>query len=236
MTAIITATVTCMNVMFWPAAGVRSTLEAQGEGQQEPGSGDDIFLSRMSALSMLRATTKRHYDSIGGAYHTGIVCECCVNKCSLRELQAYCSPKCPSPGGVGHVGMTSSASSLSPKMKRRGGEGVSKKSAAAAAAGFGGGLGVIDLGQGHHGHHRQHSRAAAAAAVPHHSSHHQHHPNPYSSVVAAGDEHNKAEDRAEVAGADEGRLIRNAPSVSHTSHLSSAAAGGDVIDGLLLTT
>jgi hypothetical protein len=230
----VTITVACLNVMFWPAAGVRSTLEAQGEGQQEPGSGDDIFLSRMSALSMLRATTKRHYDSIGGAYHTGIVCECCVNKCSLRELQAYCSPKCPSPGGLGHVGMTSSASptSLTPKMKRRGGGGISKKSAA-AAAGFGGGLGVIDLGQGHHGHHRQHSRAAAS---PHHNSHHQHYPNPYSTVVAAGGEHNKAEDRAEVVGAEEGRLIRNAPSVSHTSHLSSAAAGGDVIDGLLLTT
>ena len=49
----------------------------------------------MSALSMLNSA-KRHFDSGAGAYHTGIVCECCVNRCSLKELQGYCSAKCPS--------------------------------------------------------------------------------------------------------------------------------------------
>lgn len=93
--------------MWRCAAGVRSATAGA----------DDVFLDRTSALSMLRSTgSKRHYDSIGGAYHTGIVCECCVHKCSLRELQAYCSAKCPS-------GSAASLSAPAGRPKRIGGGG-----------------------------------------------------------------------------------------------------------------
>lgn len=48
----------------------------------------DVFLSKERALAVLRgATIKR----AGGAYQQGIVCECCVHQCSLKELQEYCN-------------------------------------------------------------------------------------------------------------------------------------------------
>ncbi len=49
-----------------------------------------VFLSKERALSALRGAINP-LKRAGGAYQQGIVCECCVHQCSLKELQEYCN-------------------------------------------------------------------------------------------------------------------------------------------------
>jgi hypothetical protein len=44
---------------------------------------DNIFIPRSSALSVLRG--KRSSGREGGVY-----CECCVHRCDIYEMRAYC--------------------------------------------------------------------------------------------------------------------------------------------------
>lgn len=52
----------------------------------------DVFLSQESASSMLRVP-----QSSGGSpqYSSGMVCECCVHRCTVRELRQYCTEAKP---------------------------------------------------------------------------------------------------------------------------------------------
>lgn len=72
-----------------------------------------IFLSKKRAMSVLRGSdimTERSQRS-AGAYQQGIVCECCVHQCALRELRQYCNPcvRRSSMGGSSSHSLTSSS-------------------------------------------------------------------------------------------------------------------------------
>lgn len=56
------------------------------------------FLSTQEALSFARHRPRRSTSSGSG---TGIVCECCVNRCTLNELLEYCDTSGAHPPDTG---------------------------------------------------------------------------------------------------------------------------------------
>ena len=52
------------------------------------GTNNEVFIDKRFARTALRSSSEGSRER--GVLEMGIVCECCMNSCSLRELKQYC--------------------------------------------------------------------------------------------------------------------------------------------------